>query len=71
INFNITTHTARHTFRVMLNEANITDASVRKTMMGHSLQRDIDGIYNEVREQQLLEAKHSYQTFLTNLFEGK
>lgn len=68
ISFNLTSHSARHTFRVMLNEANITDTAVRKTMIGHSLQRDIDGIYNEVREQQLLDAKDLYQMFLDKLF---
>jgi len=68
VNFNLTTHSGRHGFRVMLNEAKILDHAVRKTMMGQSLNRDIDGVYNEVRENQLMEARNLYQTFLTNLF---
>ncbi len=66
--FNCTTHTGRHSFRVMLNEARIADYAVRKLMMGQSAFRDVDGIYNEIREFQLLEARDLIQQYLNQLF---
>lgn len=67
VNFNLTTHTARHTFRLLQNEAKSTDIATIKTMMGQSAKNDIDYVYNDVSERQLLDAKELLEKYLINL----
>ena len=60
----LTTHIARHTFRQLLAEADIYEMGVIKRMMGHSSNREIDGIYYAVTESRLLEAKRKFELYL-------
>lgn len=69
--FNLTTKSGRHAFRNLLNEANVVKSDVIKIMMGHTSRRDIDGVYNEVRENKLLEARNLLEIFLKNLLINK
>ena len=62
----ITTHTARHSFRQLLAEADIIEMPVIKRMMGHSRNSDIDNVYYTVTESRLLEAKNKFESFLNN-----
>lgn len=66
INFPLSYHIARHTFRQLMSEAGIEEHGVIKLMMGHSQRRDIDGIYYSVTETRLLEAKRKFELFLAN-----
>lgn len=63
----LSSHIARHTYRQLLSEAGIKDLAAIKTMMGHSRNKDIDSVYHNVTERQLLEAKEQYQTFLNEI----
>lgn len=63
----LSSHIARHTYRQLLSEAGIKDLAAIKTMMGHSRNKDIDAVYHNVTERQLLEAKEQYQTFLNEI----
>lgn len=60
----LSTHTARHTFRQLLAEADIYETGVIKRMMGHSRGGEIDGIYYHVTESRLMEAKRKFELFL-------
>ena len=66
IPFRVTTHIARHTFRQLLSEAEVTNYGVIKRMMGHSKSRDIDETYYHVTEQGLIEAKRKFELYLEN-----
>lgn len=63
----LSSHIARHTYRQLLSEAGIKDLAAIKTMMGHSRNKDIDAVYHNVTEKQLLEAKEQYQIFLNEI----
>ena len=56
IQFKITCHTARHSYRQLIGEAGIADDAVIKKLMGH-VRRDIDSIYYQLPEKNLIEAK--------------
>lgn len=64
----LSTHIARHTFRQLLAEADITEMGVIKRIMGHSSSREIDGIYYQVTESRLLEAKRKFELYLEKSF---
>ena len=64
IPFNFTHHTARHTFRRIIAEAEMHDVGTRKKMMGHSTGSDIDGIYDQVTDDRLLKAKEKIDLYL-------
>lgn len=70
IPFDVTTHTARHTFRQLLSEAKITNYGIIKRMMGHSTGRDIDATYYHVTEQELIEAKQKFELYLEANLKG-
>jgi site-specific recombinase XerD len=64
IPFPLSYHIARHTFRQMIAEAGIVETGVIKKLMGHSSRREIDGIYYQVTDSRLLEAKKKIDLFL-------
>ena len=64
VQFSLTTHTGRHTYRQLLGEAGIGDDAVIKRMMGHSRRGDIDDVYYKVTDTNLFEAKEKFQNFL-------
>ena len=63
----LTSHIARHSYRQLIAEAGIRDYATIKTLMGHSRNNDIDSIYHNVTEKQLLEAKNSIEDYLNQL----
>lgn len=63
----LTCHMARHSFRQLIAEAGIRDLATIKMLMGHSRNNDIDSIYHNVTESQLLEAKNKLQTYLDRI----
>jgi len=65
INFNVTTHTGRHSFRQLLSEANIDDAAVIKRLMGQKNRDLIDAVYYKITESRLLEAKYKFEVYLS------
>ncbi|MDQ3192820.1 MAG: site-specific integrase [Bacteroidota bacterium] len=67
ININLTMHIARHSFRQLLSEAGINEIAVVKTMMGHSLNNDIDNVYYNVSEKSLLAAKKQFENYLKQI----
>jgi site-specific recombinase XerD len=64
INFNVTTHTGRHSFRQLLSEANIDDYAVIKRMMGQKNRDVIDAVYYKITETRLIEAKRKFEVYL-------
>ncbi len=71
IGFNLTCHTARHTFRQLLSEANIEEMGTIKRMMGHSFNGDIDAVYFNVTESRLLVAKSKLEEYLNTTLHSK
>jgi integrase/recombinase XerD len=67
INFNLTFHISRHTFRRIIRESGIIDNMERKTLMGHSILNDIDSAYYTVEKSKLLEAKEKIDNFINKL----
>lgn len=70
IGFKLTTHIARHTFRQLLPEAGVQDASVISRMMGKVGLDKIDNVYYEVTESRLMEAKNRFETYLIQNLNG-
>ena len=64
ISIKLTSHTARHTFRQLLSEAEIEDYGVIKRLMGHGHRGDVDEIYYQVTEKRLLIAKEKLNKYL-------
>jgi site-specific recombinase XerD len=64
IGFKLTTHIARHTFRQLLPEAGVQDASVISRMMGKVGMDKIDNVYYEITESRLQEAKDRFELYL-------
>jgi integrase len=64
IPFYLTHHIARHTYRQLLNEAEISDVATIKRMMGHSNMGDIDATYNMVTEKNLKAAGAKFQSYI-------
>lgn len=68
IPFRLSTHTARHTFRQLLAEAEVTDYGVIKRLMGQSRNGDVDEVYYAVTEKGLMDAKVKIQSLLDEHF---
>jgi len=64
INFNVSTHTGRHSFRQLLSEAGIEDYAVIKRMMGQRNRDVVDAVYYKITESKLMEAKQKFEVYL-------
>lgn len=64
IGFHISSHHARHSFRSLCGEAEFHDNSARMKMMGLSLGKDMDKIYDYVTEERLWKAKEKIDLYL-------
>lgn len=69
IPFGLSTHDARHTFRQMLDEADIVDPSVICKLMGWSNKDRMDSTYRKVTDSRLLKTKLQLDAFLENLID--
>ena len=67
IPFNLTTHHGRHTYRGLLDEANIVDPTVIKKLMGWSNVGSMDGIYRQVTDSRLLKTKKEFEKLVSKL----
>jgi site-specific recombinase XerD len=67
IQFNLTTHHGRHTYRSLLDDADVVDPTVIKKLMGWSNLNSMDGIYRKVTDSRLLKTKIQLEDFLRNL----
>ena len=67
IPFNITTHHGRHTYRALLDEADVVDPTVINKLMGWSNGNSMDSIYRQVTETRLLRTKNQLEELITNL----
>ena len=68
IHFNLTSHSARHNFRALLDEADIVDPSVVYRLMGWSNKKGMDSIYRRVTDTRLIKTKEQFEVFLDSLF---
>jgi site-specific recombinase XerD len=66
INFDLATHIARHTYRQLLDEADIIDPAVICKHMGWANKNTMDATYRMVTESRLLKSKDQFETFLKN-----
>lgn len=66
VNFKLSTHTGRHSFRQFLPEAGIEDSSVISRMMGKAIKDRVDNVYYEITESRLIEAKRKFELYLCN-----
>lgn len=60
----LSTHIARHSFRQLLAEADITDTKTINRMMGHSFYGGTNSSYGIVTDSMLQRAKNKFQAFL-------
>ena len=67
IEHNLSTKYARRFFRASLNKADIREPNLVKTMMGHSIHKDMDKHYLFVDNKMLLEAKEKLELYFNNL----
>lgn len=67
IPFNVTTHHGRHTYRSLLDEANIVDPTVIKRLMGWSNGNSMDGIYRQVTDSRLFKTKEELEKLVSKL----
>ena len=67
IPFNITTHHGRHTYRALLDEADVVDPTVINKLMGWSNGNSMDSIYRKVTETRLIRTKNQLEKLITNL----
>ena len=67
ITFNITTHHGRHTYRALLDEADVVDPTVINKLMGWSNGNSMDSIYRQVTETRLTRTKNQFEELITNL----
>lgn len=67
IPFNLTTHHGRHTYRGLLDEANIVDPTVIKKLMGWSNTGSMDGIYRQVTDSRLFKTKEQLEKIVSKL----
>ena len=67
IPFNITTHHGRHTYRALLDEADVVDPTVINKLMGWSNGNSMDSIYRQVTETRLTRTKNQLEELITNL----
>ena len=66
IPFNITTHHGRHTYRALLDEADVVDPTVINKLMGWSNGNSMDSIYRQVTETRLLRTRQQFENFINN-----
>ncbi len=64
IKIKLSTHIARHTYRQLLDEADITDISVVRKLMGWSNNDNMDAIYRRVTDSRLMKTKDQFDQFL-------
>ena len=69
--FNITTHHGRHTYRALLDEADVVDPTVINKLMGWSNGNSMDSIYRQVTETRLLRTKEQFENFINNFKNNK
>ena len=67
IPFNITTHHGRHTYRALLDEADVVDPTVINKLMGWSNGNSMDSIYRQVTDTRLIRTKNQLEELITNL----
>ena len=67
IEHNLSTKYARRFFRASLNKADIREPNLVKTMMGHSIHKEMDKHYLFVDNKMLLEAKEKLELYFNNL----
>lgn len=67
IPFNVTTHHGRHTYRALLDEADVVDPTVIKKLMGWSNNNSMDGIYRQVTDSRLFKTKEQLEIFINIL----
>jgi len=67
INIPVTSHSARHTFRQLLDEADIVDPTVINKIMGWSGKKGMDSIYRRVTDSRLSKTKDQFEEFLNSL----
>ena len=67
IPFNITTHHGRHTYRALLDEADVVDPTVVNKLMGWSNGNSMDSIYRQVTDTRLIRTKNQLEELITNL----
>ena len=63
----LSTKYARRFFRTALNKADVREPNVVKTMMGHSIHKDMDKHYLYVSSEMLIEAKEKIELYFDNL----
>lgn len=64
IPFPLTSHQGRHTFRSLLDEADIVDPTVISKLMGWSTRNSMDAIYRDVTDRRLLKTKQQLDEFI-------
>lgn len=67
INIKLTSHSARHTYRSLLDEADIVDPTVIRKLMGWSNRGSMDSIYRKVTDSRLIKTRDSFQKFIDRL----
>jgi integrase len=66
--FPLTSHHGRHTFRSLLDEADIVDPTVISRLMGWSTRNSMDAIYRNVTDRRLLKTKQQLDDFINLTF---
>ena len=67
---NLSSHVGRHSFRMLIDEADIIDPTVVNKMMGWSNKAGMDAIYRRVSDTRLLKTKTQFEHYLNNEFYG-
>ena len=62
----LTTHSARHCFRQLLGNAGVADVPVQNCIMGWADRNSMSYIYNSVFDDQLMEARNTFNNYLLN-----
>ena len=67
LGFSISSHHGRHSFRSLCGEADLYDNTTIKKMMGLSLGKDMDRVYDHVTEARLWKAKEKIDLYLEKI----
>ena len=67
IHFNLCSHDARHTFRQLLDEADISDPAVICKLMGWSNNDKMESIYRKITDTRLVKTKEQFDEFIQKL----
>jgi integrase len=67
--FGLSSHDARHTYRMLLDEADIVDPSVICKLMGWSNKDRMDSIYRKVTDSRLLKTKQKLDLLIQKLID--